>query len=58
MGVHITNNEEENLKYNFKPKIATLKNLPNIWKQQTLTIKGKITIVNTFALSPSYMSPV
>ncbi len=52
LGVHITNNEEENLKYNFKPKIATFKNLLNIWKQRTLTIKGKITIVNTLALSP------
>ncbi len=52
LGVHITNNEEENLKYKFKPEIATLKNLLNIWKQRTLTIKGKITIVNTFALSP------
>ncbi len=52
LGVHITNNEDENLKYNFKPKIATLKHLFNIWKQSTLTIKGKITIVNTLALSP------
>ncbi len=33
LGVHITNNEDENLKYNFKPKTATLKNLLNIWKQ-------------------------
>ncbi len=52
LGVHTTNNEEENLKYNFKPKIATLKHLLNIWKQRTLTIKGKIAIVNSLALSP------
>ncbi len=25
LGIHITNNSEENLNYNFKPKIATLK---------------------------------
>ncbi len=30
LGVYITNNEEENLKYNFKPKITTFKNLLNI----------------------------
>ncbi len=32
--------------------VAPLKHLLNIWKQQTLTIKCKIKIVNTFALSP------
>ncbi len=34
------------------PKIATFKNLLQIWKQRTLTIKRKITIVNTLVLSP------
>ncbi len=38
--------------YNFKPKISTLRNTLNIWKQRTLSIKGKITIVNTLARSP------
>ncbi len=52
LGIYITNNSEENLSYNFKPKIATLHNTPNIWKQRTLSIKGKITIANTLALSP------
>ncbi len=52
LGIYITNNSEENFSYNFKPKIATLLNTLNIWKQRTLSIKGKITIVNTLALSP------
>ncbi len=50
--IYITNDLEENLNYNFKPKLAKLRNLLNIWKQITLTIKGKITIVNSVALSP------
>ncbi len=52
LGIHIINNLEESFNYNFKPKIATFKNLLQIWTQHTLTIKGKIIIVNTLALSP------
>ena len=52
LGIYITNNAEENLNHNFKPKIATLRNTLNIWKQRTLSMKGKITIINTLALSP------
>ncbi len=47
--IYITNNHEDNLNYNYKPKIARLRNLLNIWKQRKLSIKGKTTIV---ALSP------
>ncbi len=50
--IFITNNPEENLKYQFRPKLAILQNILNMWKQRTLSIKGKITIVNTLALSP------
>ncbi len=52
LGIHITNNSEENLNYNFKPKIATLKNHLAIWKQRSLSLKGKITIINNLALAP------
>ncbi len=57
LGIYITNNSEENFSYNFKPKIATLRNTLNIWKQRTLSIKGKITIINTLALSPLIYTP-
>ncbi len=50
--IFITNNPEENLKYNFRPKLAILRNTLKMWKQWTLSIKCKITIVNTVALSP------
>ncbi len=32
IGIYITNNHDDNLNFNFKPKIATLKNLLSIWK--------------------------
>ncbi len=41
-----------NLNYNYKPKLSKLRNLLNICKQRKLLIKGKITIINTLALSP------
>ncbi len=50
--IHITNNSDENLNYNFKPNIATLKNHLAIWKQKSLSLKGKITIINNLALAP------
>ncbi len=49
LGIYITNNHEDNLNYNYKPKIARLL---NIWKQRKLSIKRKTTIINTLALSP------
>ncbi len=52
LGIYITNDLEENLNYNFKPKLAKLRNLLNILKQRSITIKGKITIFNSLALSP------
>ncbi len=51
LGIFITNNPEENLKYIFRPKLAILRKTLNMWKQRTLSIKGKITIVNTLTLS-------
>ncbi len=51
LGIFITNNLEYNLKYNFRPKLAILQKTLNMWKQRTLSIKAKITIVNTLALS-------
>ncbi len=52
LGIYITNKHDEYINFNFKPKIVTLKTLLSIWKQRSLSIKGKITIVNTLAQSP------
>ncbi len=48
----ITNDPDENYLLNYKPKLAELKNLSNIWKQRALSLKGKIIIINTLALTP------
>ncbi len=59
LGIVITDNEDKNYKYNFQNKIATLKATLNIWKQRKLSIKGKITIINSLALaSLIYVSSV
>ncbi len=50
--IFITNDLDENYLLNYKPKFAELKNLLNIWKQRVLSLKGKITIINTLALAP------
>ncbi len=41
LGIFITNDAEENLNLNFKPRIANLTNLLNVWKQRNLSLKGK-----------------
>ncbi len=51
LGIHIMNNQEENINNNFKPKLATSKNVLNMWKQRTRSIKGNITIDNSLAVS-------
>ncbi len=50
--IFITNDAEENLNLNFKPRIANFTNLLNVWQQRNLSLKGKITIINTLALAP------
>ncbi len=49
LGVFIT--KEENLNLNFKLRIAKVTNLVNMWKQRNLSLKGKITIINTLVLA-------
>ncbi len=52
LGITITNNDQANFKYNFQQGILNLKAILNIWKQQKLCLKGKITVLNNLALSP------
>ncbi len=48
----IVNNSDMNYKLNFQQRIVTLKSTLNIWKQRKLSIKGKLTILSTLALTP------
>ena len=47
----VTGNEKDHLVLNFRPKIAKMKHLLNSWKCRNLSLKGKITVINTLALS-------
>ena len=51
LGISICNTEQENFTYNFEHKIKQINSLLNIWKQRRLSIKGKITIINSLAAS-------
>ncbi len=59
LGISIVDNSDMNYKSNFYQRIVTLKSTLNIWKQRNLSIKRKITILNTLALAPLiYVSSV
>ncbi len=51
LGVILSGNEKEHYDLNFKKRILNMKNLLNSWKCRNLSLKSKITIVNTLALS-------
>ena len=51
LGLSICNTEQENYIQNFEPKIKKIKSLFKIWKQRHLSLKGKITIINSLAAS-------
>ena len=51
LGIHITDNMNIHVEMNLLPKIEIMKNTLNIWKQRNLTIKGKITVINSLAIS-------
>jgi exonuclease III len=51
LGIIITDDVDKCFKYNFQQKIHNLKSTLNIWKQRSLSIKGKITVINNLALA-------
>ncbi len=58
-GIIFTETTEQKCILNFQPKLLILKSTLNIWKERNLSIKGKITVLNTVALSPlTYVSSV
>ena len=59
LGIVITDDLEKSYSFNFYKRILTLKSTLNIWSQRNLSLKGKITIINTLALAPLiYISSV
>ena len=51
LGVNLTGKEEDHYNLNFRSKISKLKQLLNSWKCRKLSLKGKITVINTLAIS-------
>jgi hypothetical protein len=51
LGLYICQTEKESVKYNFEPNITKMKSIFNLWKQRNLSLKGKITIINSLAAS-------
>ena len=59
LGIVFTTTDNDNYRYNFESRIKNLKTVLNIWKQRKLSLKGKVTILNTLALpSLIYVSSV
>jgi hypothetical protein len=52
LGVTITGNEEDHYLLNFKKRLKNLENTLNSWKSRHLSLKGKVTVINTLALPP------
>ncbi len=52
LGVIISGNEDDHYDLNFKSRINNMKSLLSSWKCRKLSLKGKITVINTLALSP------
>ena len=52
LGVVFTDNESDNYRLNYEPRIISLKNILHVWKQRHLSLKGKITVINSLAIAP------
>ena len=52
LGVTLSGNQEDHYILNFKKRLKNMKNLLSTWKCRSLSIKRKITVINTLAISP------
>ena len=49
LGISICDTEKENYIHNFEPKLKKIEAIFRVWKQRKLSLKGKITIINSLA---------
>ena len=52
LGVTISGKETDHYNLNYKKRIVNLKTLLNCWKSRKLSLKGKVTVINTLAITP------
>ena len=53
LGVVLSGSEVDHYILNYKKRLKTMKNLLWSWKCRYLSIKGKVTVINSLAISPS-----
>ena len=52
LGLFITGEEKDHYELNFKPRITKLRTLLRMWNVRGLSLKGKVTVLNSLALTP------
>ena len=56
LGLTITCNQKVHFEENIKPKLMLMHNLLNIWSSRNLSLKGKITVINSLIV-PLFIYP-
>ena len=51
LGVILSGREDDHYNLNFRPRICKMKQLLDSWKCRKLSIKGKVTVINSLAIS-------
>ena len=52
LGVSLSGDENDHYILNYKKRLKNMKNLLSSWKCRRLSLKGKVTVINTLAISP------
>ena len=52
LGVVLSGNETDHYILSYKKRLKTMKNLLSSWKCRYLSLKGKVTVINSLAISP------
>ena len=52
LGVTLSGDEDDHYILNFKKRLKNMKNTLAMWKCRNLSLKGKVTVINTLAISP------
>ena len=52
LGVVLSGNETDHYILNYKKRLKTMKNLLSSWKYRYLSLKQKVTVINSLAISP------
>ena len=50
LGIELCNTEKEMIDKNVRPKVKAMKSLLNVWSQRGLSLKGKITVINSLVI--------